>query len=162
MDKADKVDNDYMKMTDQEIEAALAYTGGLVSTAAKRLGVTRQAVQFRLAGNPDLRDFLEEVREANLDFAEERLLDRIRDGHPQCIIFFLRTLGKNRGYVERLEQTGKDGRELVAQKAIDLPPLPANYKEWQRQRVVKPLAEASSDIEEVKVKDVDTDEVEVG
>jgi hypothetical protein len=149
-----------MKNTDQEIEAALVSTGGLVSTAAKKLGVTRQAIQYRITENPDLRDFLKEVREANLDFAEEKLLERIRDGHPQCIIFFLRTLGKDRGYVERMEQTGKNGKEIVAQKAIDLPPLPANYKEWQRQRAVNPLAAEALDVEEAEVKEVTADKIE--
>ena len=29
------------------------------------------------------------------------------------IFFFLKTLGKNRGFVERIESTGKDGKDII-------------------------------------------------
>ena len=47
-----------------------------------------------------------------LDFAENRLMQNIEQGREPSIFFYLRTIGKHRGFVERTEQTGADGTPL--------------------------------------------------
>lgn len=53
-----------------------------------------------------------DAREAMVDVAESEALKQIKLGNTAIIIFTLKTLGRNRGYVERQEITGKDGSPL--------------------------------------------------
>jgi hypothetical protein len=46
---------------------------------------------------------VEELSEVAIDFAESHLHKLIKDGNPAATIFFLKTKGKGRGYIERQE-----------------------------------------------------------
>ena len=46
---------------------------------------------------------VKDTENAALDFAESRLFKQIEDGVPSSTIFYLKTKGKHRGYVERSE-----------------------------------------------------------
>lgn len=46
------------------------------------------------------------------DYVENALMKRIDQGSDACIIFYLKTKAKERGYVERVEQTGINGEPL--------------------------------------------------
>lgn len=50
-----------------------------------------------------LKDVISESRSGALDFVENKLMSRINEGSDTAIIFFLKTQGKSRGYVERQE-----------------------------------------------------------
>jgi hypothetical protein len=56
--------------------------------------------------------------ESLIDFAETALLNSIRKGSDTATIFFLKTKGKDRGYIERQEHTGKDGKDLNPAKTL--------------------------------------------
>ena len=45
-----------------------------------------------------------DVGESNIDFAETVLLKNIREGKETSLIFFLKTKGRERGYIEKIEQ----------------------------------------------------------
>ncbi len=47
---------------------------------------------------------VEEFRERRVDRAEYKLDDALEDGQPWAIALVLKTIGKDRGYVERSEQ----------------------------------------------------------
>jgi hypothetical protein len=49
----------------------------------------------------DLKNAVIEGRNSRLDFAESKLDQNINNGDTTAIIFLLKTLGKDRGYVER-------------------------------------------------------------
>jgi hypothetical protein len=51
-------------------------------------------------------------RERMLDLCELKLYAAIQQGESWAIQYFLRTIGKHRGYVERTEHTGADGDDL--------------------------------------------------
>ena len=82
-----------------------AYTkkGCNVSATCTALGISRQTFYTRKNTDAELRERLEEAEEAIIDFAESKLVESIGDGDLTAIIFFLKTKGKKRGYVEKVE-----------------------------------------------------------
>jgi hypothetical protein len=97
---------------DQVIEA-IKGTGGIKVTIAKRLDVTRQTVDNYLRKWSTVNDVYIEECESVTDMAEANLIQEIRDRNFQAIRFYLQTKGKDRGYVERQEVTGANGRDLT-------------------------------------------------
>jgi hypothetical protein len=66
-----------------------------------------------------------QCREDFIDFAENKLMERISEGDTTSIIFALKCLGKDRGYVERaaLEVSGANGGALKAEIQQQKPDL---------------------------------------
>lgn len=114
-----------IKTTVADVEPLIAETKGNVSVIARRLGVSRGTVWNRCLESPRLMQALEDARESMIDNAESVLYKKVLAGEDTtALIFFLKTQGRNRGYVERVEQqvTGKDGGPMEfsqVQQAID-------------------------------------------
>ena len=73
------------------------------SQAQAGLGSALSRLMVVVERYPDLKDVLVEAREGALDLAESKLIKLIKEGNLTAIIFFLKTQGKHRGYVERQE-----------------------------------------------------------
>lgn len=86
-----------------EYADAIAQANGLVSIAARRLGVTRSAIYDAAKRHPTVRQALDDARERTTDLAEGKLIQQINEGNTTAIIFYLKTQAKQRGYVERQE-----------------------------------------------------------
>lgn len=56
---------------------------------------------------------VDDIQEAALDICEAEMWKLIKDGNVPTILFYLKTKGKKRGYIERQEITGSDGNPLV-------------------------------------------------
>lgn len=89
--------------TKKALVEALEKSLGVVSTACKAAGISRDTHYRWLKEDPDYKAQVEELSEVAIDFAESHLHKLIKDGNPAATIFFLKTKGKNRGYVERQE-----------------------------------------------------------
>lgn len=76
---------------------------GNVSTACKMVGITRQTFYLWKKHDQSFTDRVDEIDQKNVDFAETMLLKNIREGRETSIIFYLKTKGKERGYVEKTE-----------------------------------------------------------
>lgn len=74
-----------------------------ITAACAALNITRQTFYTRKAKSKKLQELVEEADESLLDFAESKLVEHINDGDVTSLIFFLKTKGKKRGYVERTE-----------------------------------------------------------
>jgi hypothetical protein len=86
-----------------------------------------------------LKDALEDSRETTLDNAEDKLGLAVKKGEAWAICFLLKTQGKSRGYVERIEQTGADGGAIqIENKAQDLSKL-SNDELLQLKEIQKKL-----------------------
>ena len=89
--------------TKKALVEALEKSLGVVSTACKAAGISRDTHYRWLKEDPDYKAQVEELSEVAIDFAESHLHKLIKEGNPAATIFFLKTKGKNRGYVERQE-----------------------------------------------------------
>jgi len=86
--------------TIDEIIVALENNKGLVTLAAKELGIWYQSLYARISKNKRLKDKLIEIREQNLDRAENSLIASIDKGNFDATKFYLTHQGKERGYSE--------------------------------------------------------------
>ena len=107
------------KHTINQVKEALQKNGGFVTQAAKELGITPQAIYYRLEKNQSLRKALEDVRSEYLDMAEFKLIQKVKEGNLGAICFYLKCQGKERGYIERQEITGKDGSDLEKKVIVE-------------------------------------------
>jgi hypothetical protein len=108
-----------------QVKAALIAGGGVYAQAARNLGVgpdgkpvSRWYVWDYVRREPELQRVVENISEARLDLAEHKLFEKIEQGVLPAINFYLTTKGKDRGYVRRVENTGKDGADLFDPAAI--------------------------------------------
>lgn len=76
---------------------------GVITLACKKANVSRAWHYQRVERNPSFKKVIEEIDESTLDFAETALHNKIKEGDTTATIFFLKTKGKKRGYVERVE-----------------------------------------------------------
>lgn len=103
------------KFTAQEVIDALEGSKGIVSQAARKLRCSRTTIYNYIDKYTTVKQALEDEREDLLDFVEGKLLENIKDGNMTAIIFYLKTQGKHRGYVERQEIAGAGGGPLSIQ-----------------------------------------------
>jgi hypothetical protein len=99
--------------TVDEVAAALEKSHGLVSFAARLLGCDRKTIYNYFERYPHLRQIIADAGEALVDKAELAVEKAIDNGEGWAIALVLKTKGKPRGYVERIEQTGADGGPIV-------------------------------------------------
>lgn len=82
---------------------ALTSQLGVVTAAAKLVGIDRTTHYKWLKEDENYKQWIEELPEIALDFAENALFKLMKTGTPSSIIFYLKTKGKERGYIERQE-----------------------------------------------------------
>jgi hypothetical protein len=90
---------------------ALEKTLGVVTTASKMADIERTTHYYWMKVDPDYSAKVRELDDLVLDFAESKLHQQIKDGNTTATIFYLKTKGKNRGYVERTEIKHETGIE---------------------------------------------------
>lgn len=83
---------------------------GVVSVASKQAGISRNTHYRWMKEDPEYKSAIEELENVTLDFAESKLHEQIIEGNVTAIIFFLKTKGKVRGYIERQEVRIQDER----------------------------------------------------
>jgi hypothetical protein len=115
---------------------ALEKSLGIVTTAAKTVGIDRTTHYTWLKEDEAYREAVEGISDMAIDFAESQLnqlmqgakhqvvtnkgdIVEIKDApNPSSIIFFLKTKGKKRGYIERTEIEVSKETEIF--KGLDL------------------------------------------
>ena len=84
-----------------------------------RTGCSRQKVENYLRKYKAVKDAYSEANEITLDFVETEFLKKIKSGDTTAMIFYLKTKGRQRGYIERHEHTGADGKDLTIRIVYD-------------------------------------------
>jgi hypothetical protein len=89
-----------VKYTYAEVHQALTDCSGMVTYAAKRLGTTWDTLTKYIKQEPKLESHIISLQERRLDKAEMVLDEWVEKGDKTMTIFFLKTKGRKRGYVE--------------------------------------------------------------
>jgi len=76
---------------------------GVVTTACKKVGIGRTTFYEWLKEDEEFANNVKDIQDIALDFAESHLHKQIGAGSTAATIFYLKTKGKNRGYIERQE-----------------------------------------------------------
>jgi hypothetical protein len=121
---------------------ALEKCMGVITTACATIGIHRSTYYDWIHDDPDFKKQVESIDEIALDFAESKLFSLIdgpehlvatKDGgmmpvkdtpNVTAVIFYLKTKGKKRGYIEKqeIDMTNRtpDFSEFTTQQIIDL------------------------------------------
>lgn len=111
-----------MDNSKREILNALEEKKGIVSAACKSIGLARSTYYLWLGSDTEFKAAVDEIQDVALDYVEGKLFEKIEgvqvrkgvddngddivyDQPPSdtAIIFYLKTKGKKRGYIERTE-----------------------------------------------------------
>lgn len=92
---------------------ALEKTLGVVTTACKDTGVNRSTFYEWYNKDEEFKKEVDSIGDMALDFAESHLYKRIKAGSDTSIIFYLKTKGKKRGYIEKTEHDHTTGGDKI-------------------------------------------------
>tara|TARA_Y100000593_G_C4179094_1_gene271105 strand:- start:29 stop:436 length:408 start_codon:yes stop_codon:yes gene_type:complete len=84
----------------KQLLKALELSLGVVSTACKKANIARSTFYQWYNEDSEFRDKVDELEDISLDFAESKLFEQMNNGNVTSIIFYLKTKGAKRGYVE--------------------------------------------------------------
>jgi hypothetical protein len=93
----------------ESILKALEKSLGIVTVACKKTEIPRSTFYKWLNEDEDFAREVKDIENIALDFAESQLHKQIGNNNTTATIFYLKTKGKKRGYIERQEITGADG-----------------------------------------------------
>jgi len=82
---------------------ALVLSHGIVYDACMMVGLSRNCHYSYYKNDDYYRELVDGIKEVALDFVEGKLMENIDKGYEASIIFYLKCIGKKRGYVETKE-----------------------------------------------------------
>jgi len=94
------------------LKLALDATLGNITDACKKVGISRTTFYEYTKADPVFAQEVKDIEEAGLDYAESILKQKVMAGNMTAIIFFLKTKGKKRGYIEGTSLHNADGGNL--------------------------------------------------
>lgn len=105
----------------KQLVEAMQKSLGVVTSACKLVDVSRTTFYEYYKKDKEFKKACDECGEIALDFAESQLHQQIKDKVPSSTIFYLKTKGKNRGYIERQEHDHTSGGEKIEGIIVFLP-----------------------------------------
>ncbi len=91
---------------EQRIGLLLTKNKGNITYVAAEYPSTRWNIYYHIKRSLYLQFVFEDARERRVDEAERKLDEAIERGEAWAIALVLRTLGRGRGYIEKVEQSG--------------------------------------------------------
>lgn len=76
---------------------------GNATAASSAVGINRTTYWRWYNSDPDFAALVDDVKEEQIDLAESELRKLVKSGNITAVIFTLKTIGKERGYIERTE-----------------------------------------------------------
>jgi hypothetical protein len=87
-----------LKIKPKKVRDEIIKQRGLISEVAKALKVPYATLMRYIDKHKDCVDTLAEARSRMGDVAESKLFDRIENGDVRCLLYYLSTVHRNRGY----------------------------------------------------------------
>jgi hypothetical protein len=116
-----------------DIEEALLNNHGVVKSAADKLKVSRSELSKFVLADERLAEIRKEAFQCTVDQIESDFISDLLKGKDKIRqIFFLKCHGKDRGWVERHEVTGKDGEHLGE---VVAPVRQMNSEAWTKENL---------------------------
>mgnify|MGYP003634266055 FL=1 len=107
----------------ESVLSALENSLGVVTVACKSADIPRSTYYKWLKGDEEFAAKVKDIENIALDFGESQLHKQIGEGSTAATIFFLKTKGKRRGYIERSELDLTSGDEPIK--------INVNIKGWK-------------------------------
>ena len=120
MNKSNKIQHNKKKLI-QALEKSL----GIVSSACKIVEINRSTFYKYYNEDKEFKKEVDSINDVALDFAESKLLENIKDKKETSIIFYLKTKGKKRGYIESI----KHDVDVKKEENVILYQLPKNNRD---------------------------------
>lgn len=88
---------------------------GVVSSACNEVNISRTTYYDYYNKDLKFKEKVDELQNVALDFVESKLFQQIQNDNPTSTIFYLKTKGKKRGYIEQqiLEHKGGIESKLI-------------------------------------------------
>lgn len=86
---------------------------GVVTTACQKVGLHRSTFYEYYNADKLFRTACDNLQNVVIDFVESNLFKQIKDGNTTATIFFLKTRGRERGYVEVIKHEGDEDNPLI-------------------------------------------------
>jgi len=102
----------HRRLSKKMVIEALKNKKGAVYLAAADLGCSHTAIYAYINKYPELQELKDQFDEEVTDIAELNLRKAVINADPWALKYQLSTKGKSRGYVERQEVTGADGKPM--------------------------------------------------
>lgn len=99
-------DTELGKLTKKQKDFLQVYesVGGNVSLACKNANIKSRTTFYRWMNDDAFKQEVESIDESYIDLAETQLRMAVSRGDMNAVFFLLKTKGKSRGYVEKVEQ----------------------------------------------------------
>ena len=95
----------YSDINKKSMIAALEKSLGVVTTACKSVGIARSTHYEWYKTDANYKSDVDDIADIALDFVETQLHKQIADKDTAATIFYLKTKGKKRGYIERTDHS---------------------------------------------------------
>lgn len=93
---------------------------GIISYACEKTNISRQTFYNWKENDEEFAQQADDIQETTVDMAESKLLSSINEGNVAAIIFYLKTKGKKRGYVEQHDvDLGGNAFERLMRETVD-------------------------------------------
>ncbi len=99
--------------TEKEVLKAISDSGGIISKIAEKLTCDWHTAKTYIEKFEKTKLAYSAETESVLDIAESKLIENIQDNDNTAIIFYLKTKGRNRGYVEKYQPDDSDNEIIV-------------------------------------------------
>ena len=111
----------------------LKAAGGVICVACEATGISRSTYYVWYNQDPEFRERVEEVMEAQIDYVESKLMSLINSGDTTATIFYLKTKGRKRGWSDKVQQPQQPELPTVIVPALP----PANLESADIKKRIK-------------------------
>jgi hypothetical protein len=89
----------------EKLLEALERSLGIVTPACKEVGISRNTFYEYYKTDIIFKEAVDDINEITLDFVENNLLKKIKEGSERSILFYMKYKARKRGYTDSLDIT---------------------------------------------------------